>query len=472
MPHTTPLVETGRAEEDVMRPVVSSIVALAIAFAPIVAYAAPEKGAAHKPIAAKVMKHHKKTESRVEKVEKAEKVAKVEKADKSDKSDKSTAPISHVRHSGKVALHHASAVDVSGAGHKEPKIEKGVQVVPASMVSAQKPAHGKLTHVSHMTKVDAKPADMPKLPDPNATKASKSGHEKGAGTKKPAEKKNDDGGDKDGKAERDGEMADLVARIRGKKPLEDDTSEPKSEAKGEPKAKTDGIIKAKAGSKGSPTCTKEPVEMIRGPEIDTFQLTKCDGTIAPLAIEHLSILVRPGSAARPTAALADLAKKKGAEISPGVHRIDERLALRLQSLADHFAKAGTPPVKLDVVSGYRPTSVGSMHATGRAIDFRLEGVKNEDVVAFCKTLTDTGCGFYPNSSFVHLDVRDPGAGHVSWIDASGPGEAPHYVSTWPLHRVSSAPDKLEPASAKEPIAKPECDDAKEPVEEHSTETPQ
>ena len=61
MPHTTPLVETGRAEEDVMRPVVSSIVALAIAFAPIVAYAAPEKGAVHKPVAAKVMKHHKKT---------------------------------------------------------------------------------------------------------------------------------------------------------------------------------------------------------------------------------------------------------------------------------------------------------------------------------------------------------------------------------------------------------------------------
>ena len=464
MPHTTPLVETGRAEEDVMRPVVSSIVALAIAFAPIVAYAAPEKGAAHKPVAAKVMKHHKKVEKTEARTEKVAKVEKSDKADKSDKSEKSPALISHVRHSGKVALHHASAVDVSGAGHKEPKIEKGVQVVPASMASAQKPAHGKLTHVSHVTKIDSKPADMPKLPDPNATKASKSGHEKGA--RKPAEKKNDDGGDKDGKAERDEEMADLVARIRGKKPLEDDTSALKTE----PKAKTDGILKVKAGSKGAPTCTKEPVEMIRGPEIDTFQLTKCDGTIAPLAIEHLSVLVRPGSAARPTAPLAELAKKKGAEISPGVHRIDERLALRLQALADHFAKAGTPPVKLDVVSGYRPTSVGSMHATGRAIDFRLEGAKNEDVVAFCKTLTDTGCGFYPNSSFVHLDVRDPGAGHVSWIDASGPGEAPHYVSTWPPHRVSSAPDKLEPATAKEPIAKADGDDAKECDDAHSAET--
>ena len=212
--------------------------------------------------------------------------------------------------------------------------------------------------------------------------------------------------------------------------------------------------------------------MIRGPEIDTFQLTKCDGTLAPFAIEHLSILVRPGSAARPTAPLAELAKKKGAEISPGVHRIDERLALRLQALADHFAKVGTPPLKLDVVSGYRPTSIGSMHATGRAIDFRLEGAKNEDVVAFCKTLTDTGCGFYPNSSFVHMDVRDSGAGHVSWIDASGPGESPRYVSTWPPQRVSSLPDKLEAASAKEPIAKPDSEETSEPVDEHPAELPQ
>ena len=129
-------------------------------------------------------------------------------------------------------------------------------------------------------------------------------------------------------------------------------------------------------------------------------------------------------------------------------------------------------MKLDVVSGYRPTSIGSMHATGRAIDFRLEGAKNEDVVAFCKTLTDTGCGFYPNSSFVHLDVRDPGAGHVSWIDASGPGESPRYVSTWPPQRVSSLPDKLEAASAKEPIAKPDGEETSEPVDEHPAELPQ
>jgi hypothetical protein len=61
----------------------------------------------------------------------------------------------------------------------------------------------------------------------------------------------------------------------------------------------------------------------------------------------------------------------------------------------------------------------------------VAGVSNEELVAFCKTLPDTGCGYYPNSSFVHVDVRNPGTGSVTWIDSSGPGEAPHYVKQWP-----------------------------------------
>ena len=390
-----------------MRPVVSSIVALAIAIAPFAAMASPEKSSAHKPVAAKVMKHNKK-------VEKAAKVDKPETAD--------PAPIAHAHGKGreglKPVLHHAHNADVGGAGHKEPKVEKGVVVVPATLTT--KPAHGKTAQISKVTHKSA--ADMPKLPNPNATKASKSGSEKGA--KKPSEKKDDGGSDKDGETKRDEDFADLVARIRGKHPEH----------------------KAKPGGAKVAACTKDPIEIIRGPEIDTFELTKCDGTIAPFAVEHLSVLVRPGGAPRPTAPIAELAKKKGPELAQGIHRVDERLAIRLQALADHFGKQGAP-VKLSVVSGYRPTSVGSMHAMGRAIDFRLEGTKNEDVVAFCKTLTDTGCGYYPNSSFVHLDVRDPAAGHVSWIDASGPGETPRYVTTWPPR----ANQKLEPASAKEPL---------------------
>lgn len=438
-----------------MKPVVTSIVALVIAIAPFTAMASPEKPA-HKPATSKVIKH-----SHTKKVEKTSKVEKTEKTEKSE-----TAPIAHVRHTHKdkdskkdalkPVLHHASGVEVGGAGHKEPKIEKGVQVIPASLATKSS-SHGKLTHVSHQTKVETKAADMPKLPNPNATKASKSGNEKGAG--KASAKKSDDGAD-DGQLWRDEEMADLVARIiRGKHPKSE--AEPKGEGRGTDKSDA----KAKPASAKTAPCSKAPIEIIRGPEIDTFELTKCDGTIAPLAIEHLSVSVRPGSAARPVAPIADLAKKKGNELAKGIHRVDERLAMRLQALADHFGKAGTP-VKLSVVSGYRPTSIGSMHATGRAIDFRVEGAKNEEVVAFCKTLTDTGCGFYPNSSFVHLDVRDPGAGHVSWIDASGPGETPRYVSTWPPRVSHTSADKLEAASAQEPVEKLDSEAPAETVDEH------
>jgi hypothetical protein len=182
--------------------------------------------------------------------------------------------------------------------------------------------------------------------------------------------------------------------------------------------------------KGKAPCLHAPIEVTRGGESEAFALTKCDGSVAPLAVEEMSILTRPGNAAKPESSIADLAKKSGEEIAPGVKRMDARVIERMQLVVDHFAKEGKAP-RLFVVSGYRPTSKGSFHATGRAIDFRIEGVENTDLVTFCKTLPDTGCGFYPNSAFIHLDVRDAGAGHVAWIDASKAGEKPEYVATWP-----------------------------------------
>jgi hypothetical protein len=181
-------------------------------------------------------------------------------------------------------------------------------------------------------------------------------------------------------------------------------------------------------------CLHAPVEVTRGSEDESFPLTKCDGSLAPLAVEEMSILSRPGSAAKPSEPIAELAakadKKDSDELAPGIKRIDGRLVERLQLMLDHFAKPSKTP-QMFVVSGYRPTSKGSFHATGRAIDFRIEGVENTDLVAFCKTLDDTGCGFYPNSSFIHMDVRDAKTGHVAWIDASSPGEKPEYVASWP-----------------------------------------
>jgi hypothetical protein len=196
-------------------------------------------------------------------------------------------------------------------------------------------------------------------------------------------------------------------------------------------ARTARVHKADAVAESRPhACLKSPVEIVAGAESATIALTMCDGAPAPLAVEELSILARPGSAPKPKESLDALARSRGTDLAPGIRRIDPRLVERLEMVADHFRRPDQP-MRILLVSGYRPRSTGSFHSTGRALDFRLDGVTNEALVAFCKTLPDTGCGYYPNGVFVHMDVRNVGAGHVTWIDASRPGEAPRYVSDWP-----------------------------------------
>ena len=212
-----------------------------------------------------------------------------------------------------------------------------------------------------------------------------------------------------------------------------------------------------------PGCVRPAVTFFRGTEEEAFVLTKCDGSVAPLAVERLSVLARAG-AVKPSRSAAELAKAKGPVLAPGVHRIDPRLAEDMQRVVDHFAKAGKTP-NVHLVSGYRPTSEGSFHQSGHAIDFRLEGVQNEAIVEFCKTLSDVGCGYYPNSSFVHMDVREAGTGHVSWIDASGPGESPRYVSEWPpkkpkfITAIEESLAKLEKGEGEKASEKSKTNDA-------------
>lgn len=218
-----------------------------------------------------------------------------------------------------------------------------------------------------------------------------------------------------------------------------------TQAAGKKTGTTKTAGKAAKKEKAKPPCFSPTIEIMRGTEGDRFSLTKCDGTLAPTALEHLSVLARPGSAGKPEKAWTELAKVKSANIAAGIRRVDAGLAARLETVIAHFTKDGKTP-RMEVISGYRPASVGSFHANGRALDFHVDGVSNEALVTFCKTLNDTGCGYYPNSSFVHMDVRPPGTGHVQWIDASGPGESPHYVSAWPAPPEPALPgDVNDPA---------------------------
>jgi LysM repeat protein len=106
-------------------------------------------------------------------------------------------------------------------------------------------------------------------------------------------------------------------------------------------------------------------------------------------------------------------------------RIHGRLIRMLVKVSDHF---GGRPIR--IVSGFRPVTASqytphSRHNLGRAVDFSIPGVPNEAIRDYCRTLYNVGVGYYPNSSFVHLDVRDM---PTYWIDYSGPGEAPRYAN--------------------------------------------
>lgn len=105
------------------------------------------------------------------------------------------------------------------------------------------------------------------------------------------------------------------------------------------------------------------------------------------------------------------------------HPIDARLIALLGIVSDHFGSR-----KVEVISGFRPYSptqytAHSNHNVGHAVDFRVPGVPNEVVRDYCRTLRNVGVGYYPNSTFVHLDVR---ASSAFWIDYSKPGEPPKY----------------------------------------------
>jgi hypothetical protein len=184
-------------------------------------------------------------------------------------------------------------------------------------------------------------------------------------------------------------------------------------------------------------CRRRPVLFIRhGSENDRFSLVRCDGAVEVGAVDRLSILARPPDVPAP-GELPDEpdpeAWEKGLEWLPRVKLVNPRLLWLLQKIADAF-----PYRAIYIYSGYRPhkdKSVmqghHSMHGDGRAMDIQVHGVRNEQLFQFCRKLEDVGCGYYPNSKFVHVDVRKPGTGHAFWIDTSGPGEPSHYVDSWP-----------------------------------------
>jgi uncharacterized protein YcbK (DUF882 family) len=105
--------------------------------------------------------------------------------------------------------------------------------------------------------------------------------------------------------------------------------------------------------------------------------------------------------------------------------MNPRLTRLLFEIGKHYAGR-----RIEVVSGYRHPRFAknprSPHMKGLACDMRVAGVKNTELRDFFRQrFKSVGVGYYPNSSFVHLDVRRGAS--AFWIDYSGPGETALYA---------------------------------------------
>lgn len=165
-------------------------------------------------------------------------------------------------------------------------------------------------------------------------------------------------------------------------------------------------------------------------DADRIAIIECDGSLSPFALDRVSVLARIPSVNNPGTPLPDEPRPPPAwpdEWVDGVRLLHPRLLWVIQQLGEAF-----PRRAIQIMSGYRrdarPTS---MHRQGRAIDVQVRGVESTALFAYCRSLKDVGCGFYPNHPFVHIDVRSAGGKSVLWVDTSMPGEPSQYVDAWP-----------------------------------------
>jgi uncharacterized protein YcbK (DUF882 family) len=174
------------------------------------------------------------------------------------------------------------------------------------------------------------------------------------------------------------------------------------------------------------------VHATRGNEEFTIRVKDHRGKIPPPALRQFERMMASG---------------------PAEHEIDPRLIALVGIVSNHFGGR-----KIEIVSGYRPYSATqytthSNHNRGKALDFRIQGVPNDVLRDFCRTLHNVGVGYYPNSTFVHLDVREAPA---TWTDYSRPGEPPRYDRQTPAADESSSevPDVDAPQAASPPAQPP------------------
>ncbi len=163
----------------------------------------------------------------------------------------------------------------------------------------------------------------------------------------------------------------------------------------------------KTGKTGKTQSRNAPVELLAVNSKETLQLRLRDDQGRPLrgVQKRFDVLMR-----------CHHTKKQ--------HAMNPRLVRMIYQVGKHY-----PGRRVEIVSGYRHPSVAknphSPHMQGLACDFRIAGVKNTELRDYLRAgFQKVGVGYYPNSAFVHLDVRKDRS--AFWIDYSRPGERAIY----------------------------------------------
>lgn len=112
------------------------------------------------------------------------------------------------------------------------------------------------------------------------------------------------------------------------------------------------------------------------------------------------------------------------------HAYDPRVFAMLYVVSQHYQRT------IEIISAFRVPRRGgkksSNHYRGRAIDFRVKGVPRKALLAYLdETFSHAGIGWYPNSSFLHLDSRPR---PFWWTDTSGPGQSQKLRERKPTRR--------------------------------------
>ena len=128
------------------------------------------------------------------------------------------------------------------------------------------------------------------------------------------------------------------------------------------------------------------------------------------------------------------------------HPIAWRLVKNLYRVSRAF-----PGRTIRVYSGFRHRSIAKLktsnHTRGRAIDFGIRGVSNRRLRDYLrKRFARVGVGYYPNSLFVHFDVRPKQS--AFWVDLSRPGRRARYTDAYAVLKAERLKSKRRSLMAK------------------------